>query len=104
MGLSVFFFFRRTPAYEIRLSLVSSEMCMRDSSQGDYFCTGNHNYRKADFGLRYGSITIGSGAWIEAQAVLAPGVQIGADAVVALAAVVLKDVPANTPLQFFITV
>lgn len=71
--------------------LLADRVCV---SQGAYFCTGNHNYRKADFGLRYGSITIGSGAWIGAQAVLAPGVQIGADAVVALAAVVLKDVPA----------
>ena len=29
--LSVFFFFKQKTAYEIRLSLVGSEMCIRDS-------------------------------------------------------------------------
>ena len=31
-----FFFFKQKTAYEIRLSLVGSEMCIRDSRHGDH--------------------------------------------------------------------
>lgn len=62
-------------------------------SQGVYVCTGNHNFRSPSFDLRLGSITIGSDVWIAAQAVLAPGTEVGNGAVVALGAVVSGKVP-----------
>ena len=62
-------------------------------SQGAYLGTGNHNIRSPSFALRLGPISIDSDAWIAARAVLAPGTQIGAGAVVALGAVVSGTVP-----------
>jgi putative colanic acid biosynthesis acetyltransferase WcaF len=64
-------------------------------SQGAYLCTGNHNFRSPAFDLRLGPIVIGPEAWIAARAVLAPGTQVGAGAVVALGAVVSGEVPAG---------
>lgn len=62
-------------------------------SQGAYLCTGNHDFRSPGFDLRVQEIVIGSGAWIAARAVLAPGCVIGSGAVVALGAVVSGEVP-----------
>ena len=62
-------------------------------SQGAYLCTGNHDFRAPGFDLLLGPITVGSGAWIAARAVLAPGTRVGAGAVVALGAVVSGIVP-----------
>jgi len=62
-------------------------------SQGAYLCTGNHDLRSPSFDLRLGPITVGPDAWIAARAVLAPGTQVGAGAVVALGAVVSGTVP-----------
>lgn len=74
------------------LALISlgDRVCL---SQGAYLCTGNHDYRSTDFGLRLGPITIGSDAWIGARAVLAPGTCVGEAAVVALGAVASGKVP-----------
>ncbi|MFN5193336.1 MAG: WcaF family extracellular polysaccharide biosynthesis acetyltransferase [Cyanobacteriota bacterium] len=63
-------------------------------SQGCYLCTGNHNIRSVDFGLRVGAITIGDDAWIAARAVVAPGTSVGRGAVVGLGAVASGQVPA----------
>ena len=41
-------------------------------------------------------VTIGTGAWLGARAVILPGVSIGAGAVIAAGAVVNRDVPPNT--------
>ncbi len=68
-------------------------------SQGVYVCTGNHNFRSPGFDLRLGSITIGSDVWIAAQAVLAPGTEIGNGAVVALGAVVSGKVPVGVIMR-----
>ena len=67
-------------------------MCL---SQGVYLCTGNHDYRNPSFSLRLGPIHIQSEAWIAARSVVAPGVTVGAGAVVSLGAVVLSNVPNN---------
>ena len=73
------------------LSVVSigNQVCL---SQGAYLCTGNHDYSSAGFELRPAEIHIADGAWIGAMARLAPGVAIGADAVVSLGAVVIASV------------
>ena len=39
-----FFFFKQKTAYEIRLSLVGSEMCIRDSKDTDSFCTSQKSW------------------------------------------------------------
>jgi maltose O-acetyltransferase len=46
--------------------------------------------------VRFGSITIGDGAWIAANVTVLPGVTIGAGAVVGSGAVVSRDVPPHT--------
>jgi putative colanic acid biosynthesis acetyltransferase WcaF len=56
-------------------------------SQGAYLCTGNHDFRSPEFGLRLGPVCVGSDAWIAARAVLAPGTGVGEGAVVGLGAV-----------------
>jgi putative colanic acid biosynthesis acetyltransferase WcaF len=68
---------------------IGDRVCL---SQGAYLCTGNHDFRSTGFDLRLGSITIAADAWIAARAVLAPGTQVGAGAVVALGAVVSGSV------------
>lgn len=61
-------------------------------SQGAYLCTGGHDRRKESFDLVTRPIRIDDGAWICARACVAPGVTIGAGAVVSLGAVVTRDV------------
>jgi acetyltransferase-like isoleucine patch superfamily enzyme len=66
---------------------------------GVYFITGTH--RMGPHTQRAGvliaaPIRVGDGAWIGARAILLPGVTVGAGAVVAAGAVVMKDVPADT--------
>lgn len=62
-------------------------------SQGAYLCTGNHDFRQRDFALVVRPIRVGPDAWIGARAVLAPGCEIGAGAVVSLAAVATGRIP-----------
>lgn len=72
---------------------IGAQVCL---SQGVYLCTGNHDYRSSGFDLIAQPIGIGDGAWIGAMARLAPGVNIGRDAVVAMASVVVDDVEPAT--------
>lgn len=65
-------------------------------SQRAYLCTGSHDYRRGDFKLVTKPITVRAGSWIAATAFLAPGVEIGAGAVVAAGSVVTRDVPPAT--------
>jgi maltose O-acetyltransferase len=55
---------------------------------------GSPEFRAGD--RKPAPVTICSGAWIGAGAMILPGVTIGEGAVVAAGAVVAKDVPANT--------
>jgi putative colanic acid biosynthesis acetyltransferase WcaF len=68
---------------------IGAHVCV---SQGAYLCTGGHDRRKESFDLVTRSIRIEDGAWICARACIAPGVTVGAGAVVALGAVVARDI------------
>ena len=61
-------------------------------SQQAYICAGTHDYTKASMTLLTPPITIGNDVWICAKAFVGPGLTIGNGAVVAAAAVVVKDV------------
>lgn len=69
---------------------IGSHACI---SQGVYFCTGSHDHRKRGFDLITAPITVGDGAWIAARTTLLQGVTVGANALVAAASMVHKDVP-----------
>lgn len=73
--------------------IIESNVCI---SQRAYLCTGSHNFRSETFDLVTRAITIRSGSWIAAGAVILPGVEVGEGAVVAAGAVVSTDVPPNS--------
>jgi len=62
-------------------------------SQRAFICTGNHDYRQPNMPYRNDRITVQDGAWIGAQAFIAPGVTIGTDAVITAGSVVTRDQP-----------
>ncbi|AVP99871.1 colanic acid biosynthesis acetyltransferase WcaF [Ahniella affigens] len=53
-------------------------------SQGAYFCTGNHDWRREDFALRTEPIVVGAHAWVGAMAQLAPGATLADGAILAM--------------------
>ena len=65
-------------------------------SEGAFLCTASHDISSPVFELVVKPIEIHDCAWICSNAVVLPGVTIGAGAVVAAGAVVVKDVPAWT--------
>lgn len=73
--------------------VLGSHVCL---SQRAFLCTGSHDHRRATFDLAARPIRVEDGAWICAASVLGPGVTVGANAIVAAGAVVVKDVPAET--------
>jgi len=60
-------------------------------SQGAYLCTGNHDWSDPGMGLMVKPITVEQGAWVGAFARIGPGVTVGANAIVTLGSVLLKD-------------
>ena len=60
-------------------------------SQGAYLCTGNHDW--SDPGMRrvVAPVAVEDGAWVGAFACVAPGVTVGAEAVLTLGSVLLHD-------------
>ncbi|GGA56455.1 hormogonium polysaccharide biosynthesis acetyltransferase HpsU [Okeania sp. KiyG1] len=73
-------------------------------SQKSYLCTGSHDMEDHTFGLQTASINIGNGAWVATDCFIAPGVNIGANAVIGARSSVFKDMPAGqvclgTPCQ-----
>lgn len=62
-------------------------------SQKCYLCTGSHDAGDRAFGLKTTPIVIGNGVWIAADCFLAPGVTIGANAVIGARSTVFTDVP-----------
>ncbi|KAM3101578.1 hormogonium polysaccharide biosynthesis acetyltransferase HpsU [Phormidesmis sp. 146-12] len=64
-------------------------------SQKTYLCTGSHDIQDASFKLTTAGIAIGNGAWIATDCFIAPGVQIGSNAVVGARSSVLRSLPAQ---------
>jgi putative colanic acid biosynthesis acetyltransferase WcaF len=67
---------------------IGSNCCI---SQGAYLCTGSHNWSLPTFDLITKSITVGDGAWICARSSVAPGVHVGAGAVLGFGATATRD-------------
>ena len=64
-------------------------------SQKCYLCTGSHDLQDSAFALITSPIKIGNGAWLATDCFVAPGVKIGANAVVGARSSVFKDIPAQ---------
>ena len=64
-------------------------------SQKSYLCTGSHDLSDRAFGLETNTIEIGHGVWIATDCFIAPGVQIGSNAVIGARSMVLKSMPAQ---------
>jgi len=65
-------------------------------SQKSYLCTGSHDFSDRAFRLETNEITIGHGVWIATDCFIAPGVQIGSNAVIGTRSTVLKSMPTQT--------
>lgn len=64
-------------------------------SQKSYLCTGTHDPQDPTFRLQTAGVAIGNGAWIAADCFIGPGVQIGANALIAARSSVFESMPAN---------
>jgi putative colanic acid biosynthesis acetyltransferase WcaF len=64
-------------------------------SQKSYLCTGSHDIQDPTFGLKTATITIGNGVWVATDCFVAPGVQIGANAVIGARSSVLAEMPSG---------
>jgi putative colanic acid biosynthesis acetyltransferase WcaF len=62
-------------------------------SQQVYLCTGSHDMTDPAFGLQVQPIRIGAGAWVATDCFIAPGVTVGANAVIGARSSVFADVP-----------
>ena len=71
---------------------ISDNVCI---SQGVYFCSGNHNYKKSTFDLICKPILIESNVWIGAKSIIGPGYTVGKSSVVTLGSIVKEDIPPN---------
>jgi putative colanic acid biosynthesis acetyltransferase WcaF len=62
-------------------------------SQKSYLCTGSHDTSAVKFDIYALPIEIGEQSWVAADVFIAPGVKIGAGAVVGARSTVLNDLP-----------
>ncbi|MEA5551730.1 hormogonium polysaccharide biosynthesis acetyltransferase HpsU [Anabaena cylindrica UHCC 0172] len=73
--------------------IIIGEHCV--VSQKSYLCTGSHDIQDPNFALQTASITIGNGAWVATDCFVAPGVEIGANAVIGARSSVFTNMPAG---------
>lgn len=64
-------------------------------SQKCYLCTGSHNMEDVAFNLTTAPITIFNGVWVAADCFIAPGVKIGANAVIGARSSVFSNIPSQ---------
>ena len=69
---------------------IENDVCL---SQGAFLCTGSHDRHSPTFEYDNRPITVRSGAWVAARALVLGGVTVAEGATVAAAAVVGRDVP-----------
>lgn len=63
---------------------IGSHCCI---SQGVYICTGNHDWKSSTFALKTAPVTIQDNVWLCANSMVAPGVNVGAGAVLTFGSV-----------------
>ena len=73
--------------------MIEDNVCI---SQGALLLTGNHNYKKQSFDLETGTITLKTGVWIGAKAIVCPSVICNKNAVLSVGAVATKNLLENT--------
>ena len=73
--------------------MIEDNVCI---SQGALLLTGNHNYKKQSFDLETGTITLKTGVWIGAKAIVCPYVICNKNAVLSVGAVATKNLLENT--------
>ena len=69
---------------------IGNNVCV---SQGVYFCTGNHNFKKENFNLICEPITLESESWIGSKVVIGPGNIIGRGSVVKMGSIITNNIP-----------
>ena len=74
----------------LSLVKIGKNVCI---SQGVYFCTGNHDYKKENFDLICESITVESESWIGSKVIIGPGKRIGKGSVINMGSIITKDIP-----------
>ncbi len=62
-------------------------------SQKSYLCTASHDMQNQAFSLITAPIKIGNGVWIATDCFVAPGVNIGSNAVIGVKSSVFSDIP-----------
>lgn len=60
-------------------------------SQGVYFCTGNHNFKKETFDLISEEIIINKNSWIGAKSIIGPGVILKENSIFRLGSNITKS-------------
>ncbi len=75
---------------------IADHVCI---SQGAMLLTGSHDYKAESFGLLTGKITLESGAWIGAKAVVCPNVICHTHSVLAVGSVATHSLEAHTIYQ-----
>lgn len=59
-------------------------------SQGVYFCTGNHDFKKETFDLISEEITINKNSWVGAKSIIGPGVILKENSILSLGSIITK--------------
>ena len=79
--------------YNFEPVVIGANVCI---SQRAFLCAGNHDYRDIRMRYRNQPIKVGDGAWLGAQVFVAPGVNVGVEAVATAGSVIVKDLPSQT--------
>lgn len=71
----------------IEMVSIGDDCCI---SQGVYFCTGNHDFKKETFDLIAEKIEVKNNSWIAAKAKIGPGVIIKESSFIKLGEIIVK--------------